>query len=222
MGEVLQVEGNPVLGARSRSNCGRHSAAPPAPDPAPLPRQEGYGLGQRVQIAEGEERAALTTGPGPPTGGLPRGPRGVGKRAGAQGQGEGTASAHMLLNRKRSSQVKARSVVMMMVITTMTGEGDADDAAPEALPRQRATSATERRKTKRPAPTQPRPASQNRPAPAPQNRPDLARAGGLPQRAVPGRGGARSLTECGGRAAGAAEPARSGAGPSGAAVPGVL
>lgn len=38
-------------------------AAPLAPDPAPLPRREGYGLGQRVQIAVGEENEAFTPGP---------------------------------------------------------------------------------------------------------------------------------------------------------------
>lgn len=93
-------------------------------------------------------------------GGAPRGPRGVGKRAGARGQEEGTAGAHMLLNRKRSSQVKARSVVMMMVITTLTLS-----VTVTTLPRKRSR-ARAADGAPRPQAALPRPAEPPRPGPA--------------------------------------------------------
>lgn len=139
---------------------------PRLPPPGPAPQRRGKDTvsvsGSRLLWGKRERRSprARARVPARPAGGERRGPRGLGKRAGARGQGEETAGAHMLLNRKRSSQVKARSVVMLMEIAAMTVR-----VTVLTLPRKlsRAQGPLSAGKGGRRGPTEPGPALRSRP-----------------------------------------------------------
>lgn len=120
MGEVLQVEGNPVLGARLRSNCGRHGCAVRAQPRAPAPTGRIRSRSAGPDCCGARESGAHY-GPGlarPAT--HPRTPRG---EEACRGSGAGRRDS------RRSHVVESEEVVAGEGAERCHDDGDHDDDA---------------------------------------------------------------------------------------------